>query len=253
MVPATTGAEKTEVAALRARLEVLEAAKVPYSTEELALLKNTPPVGVTATSAAVKHTPKKLTPAAEKLRAEAERFFVAKQFDKAREKYLELLKLDDENVVVLGNLASTEFELRQLDDAEAHLKKALSLEPADAYNLKSLGLVKFEQKKYDEAVETLSRAAQIDPQDAITQNYLGLTLDAKGLRGPAETAYRKALQINPKYGAAHNNLAVTYVTQTPPMVELARWHYEKARANGQPANPALEKMLAAPGATETPK
>jgi hypothetical protein len=32
------------------------------------------------------------------------------------------------------------------------------------------------------------------------------------------------------------------------LVELARWHYQKALAAGQPHNAALEKMLADKGA-----
>ena len=75
------------------------------------------------------------------------------------------------------------------------------------------------------------------------QNFLGITLDHKGLRSQAETALRKAVQIEPKYGAAHNNLAVAYVRQKPPLVELARYHYQKARDAGHPANPELEKLI----------
>ena len=43
--------------------------------------------------------------------------------------------------------------------------------------------------------------------------------------------------------SAQNNLAVFYLTQQPPAVELARWHYEKAVAGGLPRNPDLEKMF----------
>jgi Tfp pilus assembly protein PilF len=89
----------------------------------------------------------------------------------------------------------------------------------------------------------LSRAAQLDPQNAETQNYLGITLSHKGLRGPAETALRKAIQLDPGYGSAHNNLAVVYITQKPPLTELARWHYQKALAAGHPKNAELEKLF----------
>jgi Tfp pilus assembly protein PilF len=54
---------------------------------------------------------------------------------------------------------------------------------------------------------------------------------------------RKAIQIEPGYGSAHNNLAVIYASQEPPLVELARWHYQKALASGHPQNPELEKMF----------
>ena len=50
-------------------------------------------------------------------------------------------------------------------------------------------------------------------------------------------------EIDPAYGNAHNNLAVIYATQQPPLLELARWHYQKALASGQPRNPELEKIL----------
>ena len=73
----------------------------------------------------------------------------------------------------------------------------------------------------------------------------------KGLRAQAETALRKAIQLDPNYGAAHNNLAVIYLSQQPPLVELARWHYQKALDAGQPHNPDLEKMLDAKGAPAT--
>ena len=54
---------------------------------------------------------------------------------------------------------------------------------------------------------------------------------------------RKAVQLDPGYANAHNNLAVVYISQQPPLVELARWHYQKALAAGHPSNPELEKLL----------
>ena len=53
--------------------------------------------------------------------------------------------------------------------------------------------------------------------------------------------------------AAHNNLAVIYISQQPPLAELARWHYQKALDAGQPRNPDLEKMLADKGAPVEPR
>jgi Tfp pilus assembly protein PilF len=99
----------------------------------------------------------------------------------------------------------------------------------------------------------LSRAAKLDPQNPEIENYLGVTLSHKGLRAQAETALRKAIQLDPNYAAAHNNLAVIYVSQQPPLVELARWHYQKAVDAGQPRNPDLEKLLADKGAPVNPQ
>jgi Flp pilus assembly protein TadD len=130
-----------------------------------------------------------------------------------------------------------------LGAAEKHLKTALEQNPDDAYNLSRLGYLKFQQGKYDDALDSLSRAAKLDPQNPEIQNYLGVTLSHKGLRVQAETALRKAIQIDPNYAAAQNNLAVIYISQQPPLVQLARWHYQKALDAGQPRNPDLEKAL----------
>jgi len=63
------------------------------------------------------------------------------------------------------------------------------------------------------------------------------------MRGAAETALRKAIQLEPNHASAHHNLAVIYLTQKPPLVELAKWHYQKALAAGHPRNADLEKLL----------
>ena len=154
---------------------------------------------------------------------------------------------------MLANLAAIEMEQGKLDDAEKHIRAAVAQSPADAYNLSILGYLKFRQEKYDEALDALSRAAKLDPQNPEIQNYLGVTLSHKGLGAAAETALRKALQLDPNYAAAHNNLAVIYISQQPPLAELARWHYQKALDAGQPHNPDLEKILADRGAPVNPQ
>jgi Flp pilus assembly protein TadD len=154
---------------------------------------------------------------------------------------------------VLADLAAIEITLNHLGDAEKHIQQAVVLAPNDAYNLTVLGNLQLQQEKYDEALNTLSRAAQLSPQNARIQNFLGVTLIHKGLRKQAEDALRKAIIIDPKYGDAHNNLAGIYLTQQPPAIELARWHYKKALAAGFPPNPDIEKLLdAGKPATGTP-
>jgi Tfp pilus assembly protein PilF len=103
--------------------------------------------------------------------------------------------------------------------------------------------LKFRQAKYDDALDALSRAAKADPKNPEVQNFLGLTLSEKGMRSAAETAFRKAVMLKPDYGGAQNNLAVFYLTQQPPSIELARWHYQKAITAGFPHNPEMEKMM----------
>ncbi len=232
-----------EILALRARLEVFEARAVPYTAAELALFKPAETRLAATAPTAGKKPVRELPADARSLVVEAQRHFSAREFDKAEAKYLEILRQDDQNPLTLANLAAIQLELNHLGEAEKHVQQALATAPDDGYSLSILGYLRFRQEKYDEAFDALSRAARLNPQSAEIQNYLGVTLSHKGQRGPAETALRKAIQLDPGYGSAHNNLAVIYVTQPQPSLELARWHYQKALAAGHARNAELEKML----------
>ncbi len=240
--PATAD-QTQEVAQLRARLAALEARPEPFTPEELALLKQPEPQLASTESKPAKKS-KELPAGAGALVAQAERAFAARRFDEAEKKYLEVLRQDEKNVYLLGNLAATQLEMDHVADVEKNLGRALAIDPQDAFCLTLSGMVKFREGKFDEALDVLSRAATIDPQNPETQNYLGITLSQKGQRAAAEAALRKAIKIQPAYPGAHHNLAVIYATQKPPFLELARWHYEKALALGHPKNSELEKLMA---------
>lgn len=256
-----------ELNAARDRLAIYEAQKVPYTPEELALLKTqdsapaapaTPDPAATAvpaspapaagtntapaagTNAAPSTT---LPPEALALRAEADALFASKKLDQAEAKYIEILRMDEKNVDTLANLATIQMELNHYDDAEKHLKQALAIQPDDSYALSILGNMRFRQGRYDESVDALSRAAKLDPQSAQIQNFMGLSLSELGQRKAAEAALRKAIQLDPNYADAHNNLAVFYATDKPPALELARFHYQRALSLGHAQNAELEKLL----------
>jgi tetratricopeptide (TPR) repeat protein len=233
-----------EASGLRARLEAVEASAIPYSTEELALLQTSPPQFTASYAKPDRAVTPELPAATVALAAEAQQRFAAKDYPKAEANYLEIVKQDDQNPKALANLATIQMEMGHLDQAEKQLQQALTVAPNDAATLLLLGNLKYRQEKYDEALTALSRAAKINPQSSEIQNLLGVTLSHKGLRGPAETALRRALQIDPALGSAHHNLAVIYATQTPPLLELARWHYQKALASGHAKNEELEKLFA---------
>jgi tetratricopeptide (TPR) repeat protein len=235
-----------EVTVLRSRLSVAEAQPAPFTAEELALFKKTTPAPVNPDAG--KKSIKEMPAGTAELVVSASRHFAQQEFDQAEADYLKILERDQNNGIALANLATIEMQQGKLDDAEKHAKAALAASPDDAYNLSTMGYLKFRQEKYDDALNYLSRAAQIDSSNPEIQNYLGLTLSQLGQRKPAEAALRRAIQLAPNYAPAHNNLAVIYISQQPPLPELARWHYQKALEAGQPRNPDLEKALADKGA-----
>ena len=240
-VEAKPGADyERQVSALRSRIEILESRPIPYTDEELALFRDSPAGPAVAP---VQRQPTAIAPDVAALMADAKRAFAAGDLDKAESSYQAVIQQDPANIVSLGDLAAIKIRRGQLDEAERLLNQALNAAPNDPFSLSTLGLVKFQKKQLDEAMDLLSRAAQWDPKNPQIQNRLGLVLSEKGLRAPAETALRKAIQLEPGYAEAHHNLAVVYITQKPPMKELARWHYQKAIAGGQAKNPELEQML----------
>jgi tetratricopeptide (TPR) repeat protein len=237
--------ENARIAVLRARLEALEARQIPYTPEELAAMKQGPNTPRPAPEK--KEAKRKELPAGAGLYIqEAQRAFSAKDYAKAEERYQQVLKMDENNVFTLGNLGLIQMEAGRLNDAETTLMKANSIDPTDSFVLSQLGILRFRQHKIDEAIDFLSRAVEADPKNAEAENYLGIALSEKGLRGPAETALRKAIELNPNYAVAHHNLAVVYASEQPPSLELARYHYSKARDLGHPEDPVLEKMLNKP-------
>jgi Flp pilus assembly protein TadD len=245
---ASLAALNAEVATLRARVAVAEAPAVPFSPEELALMKPAAPQLPVVAKPAVRDP----SAGTAELVASAQQHFARREFTAAEADYEKILEREPNNGLMLANLATIELQEDKLAEAEQHITAALAQSPNDAYNLATLGYLKLRQEKYDEALNALSRAAERDPKNPEIQNYLGVTLSHQGQRMQAEAALRKAIQLNPLYAPAHNNLAVIYLTQKPPSPLLARWHYQKAVADGQPRNPDFEKMLADQGAPMAP-
>jgi tetratricopeptide (TPR) repeat protein len=182
------------------------------------------------------------------LMASAQQHFSNHEFDLAEADYQKILQHDENNGLMLANLAVVEMLEGKLAAAEKHINAALAQSPNDAFNLATLGKIEFAEGNYDRALEALTRSAQIDPNDPETQNYLGVAYSHKNLAKQAETAFLKAIEINPNYGDAHKNLAVIFLSQNPPLPQLARWHYQKSLEAGEPRNPDIEKWLASKGA-----
>lgn len=230
-----------EMLALRAQLDVYESKAVPYTPEELALFQK--PEAKLAAADTGRKSSRKSSSASAVLNSQGERQFNARQTTSAEASFTQAVEKDEKDVRALCNLATSQAAQDHFDEAEQTIEKALALAPQDPSCLGVLGYVKFNQRKFDEALAALSRATQLRPTDAGLQNLLGLTLAQKGLRGPAETAFRRALQLSPNFSDAHRNLATVYLTQQPPMKELARWHYQRALAAGHPRVPEIEKQL----------
>ena len=228
---------------LRSRLEILEGEKIPYTDEEKKLFAE-PGTGDQPTNTLQAKVATLPEGGADDFKA-GQAALVEAKYGEAEQKFLHVLKLDEENPLTLGNLALAQMEQGNYEGAEASLTRALKNDDEDAFSLSLIGTLRYRQKKFDEARDYLAKAIKLNPEDANAQHFLGSALNNLGQRKAAETALRKALQIKPGHAEAHHNLAVVYATQKPPFIALAKFHYDKAVAGGHEKNADLEKILSA--------
>ncbi len=178
--------------------------------------------------------------------AEGNVAFERKDYAAARNAYTLVLRLEPDNLMGLVNLGMVEFYSGDPDKAEELLKKAVRqrLESAPAWL--TLGMIYMDRNEPDAAIAALSQAMLQDPLNARTRNFLGVVMGRRGWIEGAQHELRRAVELDPSYADAHYNLAVFYLEEQPPAVELARRHYQKAIELGVEKNPEMEKLFSTP-------
>ena len=124
------------------------------------------------------------------------------------------------------------------------LREALSLDLDNAAAWKLLGMNALEQKRDEEAFACLAQATLYDESNPRAHNYLGMAAGRKGWGEASEQELRRAVELDPNYADANFNLAVLYLGRTPPLIELARRHYQRALDLGAQRDPAIETLIA---------
>lgn len=243
-----------EVLKLRSRIDVFEAKPVPYTPEELALFQKpaASQVDTTKSDTSTASHPGRSTA----VLVASGRNGSARSDKGATEEAPAAANPVDTGKDVRSFVAEAAqlAEAGKLDEAEKKVQEALALNPGSGSALSFLGYVRFSQGRFDEALDVLTQASKVRQDDPGVLNMIGLVLINKGMRGQAETSFRRALQVSPGFSDAHRNLATLYLSQTPPLPTLARWHYQKAVNGGAPRSEEFEKNLeaAAAAATSTP-
>ena len=144
------------------------------------------------------------------------------------------------------NLGIIAYRKKAFAEAERLLAHAVRRDPESAQAWMILGVVRQDQDKLDGALAALSQAVYLDPKNAKAHHYLGITIGRKGWYSGAEDEMRKAIELQPDDAEAHYNLAVFYLQRTPPAVELARRHYQKALDLGSAPDPETAKAIGEP-------
>ncbi len=169
--------------------------------------------------------------------------FLRKDYAGARKAYRRVLDLVPDNVLGLVNLGVVEFSTGNTDKAEELLKKAVSIRLENPAAWLTLGIIYMDREEFDAALAALSQAVLQDPRNPRARNYLGVVIGRKGWIDGAQSELRRSVELDPSYSDAHYNLAVFYLEEKPPAVELARRHYYRAVELGAEKDAAIEKVL----------
>jgi Flp pilus assembly protein TadD len=177
-----------------------------------------------------------------------------RDWKRAAAAWQESVKLDPANAGAWANLGKVQLQQREAAAAIASLEKAVVLQPALAEAWMALGMAYDRESATMRAISCLTRAVHENPTDARTRNSLAIVMKKAGWPGAAESELQKALDLDPRYAEAHFNLAVMYLERRPPLVEMARRHYESARQLGAEPDKEMEAQLAGgePAVEETP-
>ncbi len=181
--------------------------------------------------------------AAHKVATEATKQYAQQKFEDAEKGFQEALRLDPKNVEYLNRLASIKTRLGKSPEAEALLKESLQcqLENPTAWLL--FGMNQLEEHQNEKAFASLVQAVLYDTKNARAQNYLGIAAQRNHWNDISGSSLRKAVELDPNYADAQFNLAVYYLQLTPPLIEVARRHYQRALDLGTPHDPKIDEIM----------
>lgn len=134
-------------------------------------------------------------------------------YDRARQQYEMLVKLDPYESDNYYRLGVTYQFLQRIEDAIATYLRALNIEPRDVKSCMNLGLCYLTLNQRDDAIKYLREATELSPDWADAWTNLGVALDSQGDASGAEAAYKRALELNRNQNVALLNLGANLIRQ----------------------------------------
>lgn len=179
------------------------------------------------------------------LAVKAAKEYAQKDFAAAEKTYQQAYTLDPNQVPLLNYFAATELHLGHHQKAEELLLQSLQKKLANPLAWLFLGMMYLEEHHNKEAFAALVQATLYDSKNARAQNYLGIAAEREHWNDISEAALSKAIELDPSYADAHFNLAVYYLRRTPPALEMARRHYQRALELGAAHDAKIEQAIIA--------
>src|SRR5215475_340557 len=139
----------------------------------------------------------------EKLLQMARQAIEERNWDRAKQIYLQALGVKSDLPDIHYGLATVYFQTKELTSAAHHFREVTRLDPTRAAGFISLGAVLKVLEQYDEAIVALRRGLQLDPQRTEGYYNLGVVYRLQGKFDLAIQAYREAIKLNPRMPDAH--------------------------------------------------
>lgn len=144
---------------------------------------------------------------------EAIEFYKKKDFDKAKEKYEEILKINPKASEVYGNLGVIYKIKGDIQNAIKFYVEAIKINPKNPSVFNNLGNAFKEIKNYKMAIQAFSDAIKLNPKDFNAFNNLGIVYESMGDNNRAIAAYKEAIKVNPTHAKSINNIGVVLYKQ----------------------------------------
>ncbi len=191
----------------------------------------------------------------------------------------EAAKIDQRNYYIYNFLGRAYAAMGREKEAEGAWRKGLSLSPRASEIQGAMGRLYLARNDHARAEYFFREAIESNPDSYMAYYELGKLLEERQDTAGAIKAYRKSVALNPAYAysryalgtlfaqqgdlralrqlekaaalapdfpEAHNNLAVLYASMSPPRLESARLHAQKALSLGYKVDEAFLKMLGLP-------
>lgn len=159
--------------------------------------------------------------------SEAVKHHTLGDLQKAKQKYLEILKELPENSKVLGNLGIVCRDIGEIEEAISYCRKAVSFSHDDPSQMLNLGAVYEAAGNLQEAREVYTEILQKAPEEPRALNNLGKTLHLLGDSDGGLQFLQKAIALAPHYPLALNNIGVILSERGD--IESALRYLEKSR------------------------
>jgi tetratricopeptide (TPR) repeat protein len=144
---------------------------------------------------------------------------------------------------IAASLGGILYQKKEYLKAIEWYNKSVFLNPKLSASWAALGHLHEMLKDDYLAISYYSRAVHEEMENPQWHNALAVVAKKMGWVDVAEHEWQKAVQLDRKAANVHFNLSLLYLEKTPPLVELARRHYQLSLECGAEKDAWVEEQL----------